>query len=226
MVDKNGFDPRIDNSSSFNEDFNESDITKGGSTMKNILKRADFPFFLLGGFILILLIFILVKLPAQTETDKSEFNSEQAETLKKSLDELRNEIAEIQFSLNNLNQPESESFAESMDRLDKRFSDQFENLENKLDEIRTIAKNNQSTLEEKQYSDKKPVSSPEKKVSAKKEETSKEEETSKKVYHEVKKGDTLYSISRKYDVAVSEIKNLNNIKNDAIQPGAKLLVKK
>ena len=220
MVDKNGFDPRIDNSSSLDEDFNESETIKGGGTMKNILKRADFPFFLLGGFILILLIFILVKLPAQTETEKAAFNTEQAETLKTSLDDLRNEIAEIQFSLNNLNQPESGSFAQSLDRLDKRFSDQFESLENKLDEIRTIVKNNQNTIKEKQYSDKKPVSSPEKKVSAKKEEKSEE------VYHEVKKGDTLYSISRKYDVAVSDIKNLNNMKNDAIQPGAKLLIKK
>jgi|GEM_PF-3458580 LysM repeat protein len=220
MVDKNGFDPRIDNSSSLAEDFNESEITKGGGTMKNILKRADFPFFLLGGFILILLIFILVKLPAQTETEKSAFNTEQAETLKKSLDDLRNEIAEVQFSLNNLNQPESESFAQSLDRLDQRFSDQFEGLENKLDKIITISKNNQNTLKEKQYSDKKPVSSSGKKVSAKKEEKSEE------VYHEVKKGDTLYSISRKYDVAVSDIKKLNNMKNDAIQPGAKLLITK
>jgi LysM repeat protein len=35
----------------------------------------------------------------------------------------------------------------------------------------------------------------------------------------VKKGDTLYSISRKYNISVQELKNLNNIKDSNISVG-------
>ena len=47
----------------------------------------------------------------------------------------------------------------------------------------------------------------------------------KKQYHNVVRGDTLYSISRKYGLSVEEIRRLNNLnKNQPIQPGQKLMV--
>jgi LysM repeat protein len=47
----------------------------------------------------------------------------------------------------------------------------------------------------------------------------------KKQYHKVVRGDTLYSISRKYSLSVEEICRLNNLKqNQSIQPGQKLMV--
>lgn len=47
----------------------------------------------------------------------------------------------------------------------------------------------------------------------------------KKQYHKVVRGDTLYSISRKYGLSVEEICRLNNLKqNHSIQPGQKLKV--
>jgi len=47
----------------------------------------------------------------------------------------------------------------------------------------------------------------------------------KKQYHNVVRGDTLYSISRKYGLSVEEILRLNNLnKNQPIQPGQKLMV--
>jgi len=47
----------------------------------------------------------------------------------------------------------------------------------------------------------------------------------KKQYHNVVRGDTLYSISRKYGLSVEEIRRLNNLKqNQSIQPGQKLMV--
>ena len=47
----------------------------------------------------------------------------------------------------------------------------------------------------------------------------------KKQYHKVVRGDTLYSISRKYACSVEEIRRLNNLnKNQPIQPGQKLMV--
>jgi LysM repeat protein len=43
--------------------------------------------------------------------------------------------------------------------------------------------------------------------------------------HSVNKGDTLYSISKKYGLSVSELKRLNNIKNNIISIGQVLIVK-
>ncbi len=50
--------------------------------------------------------------------------------------------------------------------------------------------------------------------------------STKDVYHTVKKGDTLSSISRKYSVSVPELKELNDLKKSAkLKNGQKLLVK-
>jgi len=43
--------------------------------------------------------------------------------------------------------------------------------------------------------------------------------------HEVKKGDTLYSLSKKYDTTVEEIKLLNGLKNNTISLGQVLIIK-
>jgi LysM repeat protein len=45
------------------------------------------------------------------------------------------------------------------------------------------------------------------------------------VIHEVKKGDTLYSLSRKYSVTVQQIKDLNGLTNNNLELGDKLVIK-
>lgn len=45
------------------------------------------------------------------------------------------------------------------------------------------------------------------------------------VVHTVSKGDTLYSLSRKYYVSVDELKQINNLRNANLSIGQKLLVK-
>ncbi|MGN5650599.1 SH3 domain-containing protein [Bacillus sp. Brlt_9] len=45
-------------------------------------------------------------------------------------------------------------------------------------------------------------------------------------FHTVKSGDTLWGISNQYKVSISEIKNWNNLKNDIISSGQKLIVSK
>ncbi|WP_299670331.1 glucosaminidase domain-containing protein [uncultured Polaribacter sp.] len=44
--------------------------------------------------------------------------------------------------------------------------------------------------------------------------------------YDVKKGDTLYSISRKFKISVANLKTINNLKDNTITIGQKLLVKK
>lgn len=46
------------------------------------------------------------------------------------------------------------------------------------------------------------------------------------IYHKVKKGETLSSISRKYGVTIAKIKQANNLKNDVIQFGQTLKIPK
>jgi LysM repeat protein len=51
--------------------------------------------------------------------------------------------------------------------------------------------------------------------------------SAKKRYHEVKKGETLYQISKKYGISLTELRSLNNLNPEqSIQPGQKLQVSK
>ena len=54
----------------------------------------------------------------------------------------------------------------------------------------------------------------------------KETETIEKDVYTVKNGDTLYSIARKYNLTVDELKNLNNLANNTLSIGQKLYVSK
>ena len=50
--------------------------------------------------------------------------------------------------------------------------------------------------------------------------------TVKNRYHIVKKGETLYTIGRRYGVTVKELKKINKLSdNSVIRPGQKLLIK-
>jgi len=51
-----------------------------------------------------------------------------------------------------------------------------------------------------------------------------ETEVVEAIYHKVKKGETIFSISKDYDVPVSTIKYLNNLKNEKIKKGKNLLI--
>jgi len=46
----------------------------------------------------------------------------------------------------------------------------------------------------------------------------------KSIFYEVKKGDSLYTISRKYDISIGDIKVWNNLKTNRIYPGDRLII--
>ena len=54
----------------------------------------------------------------------------------------------------------------------------------------------------------------------------KKEKKSKTTYHTVKKGETLGKIADKYDCTIAELKKWNKLKDDTIEIGQKLVVKK
>jgi len=45
------------------------------------------------------------------------------------------------------------------------------------------------------------------------------------IYHTVKKGETLYAVSRKYDLNVKQLRQMNNISGSALKVGQKLMVR-
>ena len=57
----------------------------------------------------------------------------------------------------------------------------------------------------------------------KKDKSSKKEKNNSK-YYTVKKGDTLYSISKKYNMSLKDLKNLNKLKSNDIKIGQKLKI--
>jgi LysM repeat protein len=48
--------------------------------------------------------------------------------------------------------------------------------------------------------------------------------TVKRQYHYIAQGETLYAISRKYDVSVAQLKDLNKLKDNYLKPGWRLLI--
>ena len=46
----------------------------------------------------------------------------------------------------------------------------------------------------------------------------------KRIYHTVRPGETLITIAKKYKMSVAELKRINNIRNNKIRVGQKLLV--
>lgn len=55
--------------------------------------------------------------------------------------------------------------------------------------------------------------------------SSKKKPKLKSGYHQVRKGDTLYSIARKYNIAVGDLKKMNGLKSNAISIGQRLRLK-
>ena len=57
-----------------------------------------------------------------------------------------------------------------------------------------------------------------------KKDKSSEKETNNSKYYTVKKGDTLYSISKKHNMSLNDLKNLNKLKSNDIKIGQKLKI--
>jgi LysM repeat protein len=55
--------------------------------------------------------------------------------------------------------------------------------------------------------------------------TTSKKKTNPPVFHLVKKGETLFSIAKKYKVSIQQLKQLNNLKKETIQPGMRIKIK-
>lgn len=233
MSSRGGFDPRIENKYLFEEDDefeNEiNTVIQKESKMKSFFKRADFPFFLLGAFILVLLIFIVAKLPEENSSldTKSNINDKKVDVLSESLSQIRKDLSEIKFEVasdrGNIVAP-SDDFVKALNALEDRFDKRFALLESKIDSLSKTSQ--KSTVEKKIIAAEEKIIKAKKPHAPEKTKPANVSKSVKSVYHDVKKGDTLYSISRKYNVSVDQIKKNNKMQNNAIHPGEKLLITK
>lgn len=220
------FDPMIDGGFSDDtdlvEDKIEKEINKEGM-MKKLLKRPDFPLFLLGLFILVLLLFILVKLPGGTIEKKNEagYDAKVTKDLKKELSDIKKEIVEIKFMLSGDETDQGSEFVTALNSLEKRFDKRLGSIEAKLSNINSKSLSPKTTKKSSTKASSKKIKKPAAKKSSKK--IAKKDNS---FYYLVQKGDTLYGIAKKNRVSVPDLRLWNKIKNNSIAVGQRLLIKK
>jgi membrane-bound lytic murein transglycosylase D len=54
--------------------------------------------------------------------------------------------------------------------------------------------------------------------------SSKNKQNNRKIYYRVKRGDSLWKISQKYNVSIKTLKNWNKLKSNRIYPGKRLVL--
>ena len=207
------------------------------------LQRYEIIIMLLGaGIISLLIFFVFVKPSGENNLFKTKKNNEPVtiQDFQNQIDRLSNMVEKATFKENEKSntatdktaskeKPTSLSYAENakrIERIEASLSIKYETLANRINKLeRSIDR-----LSRKLDSYKKKSSSIVKKPSVK---TSKKKETKKTVskkkqsiFHTVKKGDTLYSLSKKYGISIKQLEKINHLpKNANIYPGDNLLVK-
>lgn len=210
------------------------------SSKKKIFKKVETPFIIFGagllGFILVYLFLTAVTGVSGRSIEKNEL-ADRVLLLEKKLASIDPESGSPGSS------PDTKELVERFDKFEATVSLKLNVMEKKFEDLWDKKSKTKSSLEfskpEKSISALNEKINPEPANAVKKEEVSAQSEKEKKrvsllkkteknepVYHEVKKGQTFYSISRTYSLTVQELLDLNRLKNGAtIYPGQKLLVK-
>lgn len=207
----------------------------------SILKKNEFALILFGALLLTLIIFFVFfqkpdkdnaqnntpttqGQPLKTENLTTENLTDAASVPSASFNDLERRIKKLEQALidaqvetvTNNNDP----IRERVNRLETAFDVKFTTLIERMDSLEKKIANIKVPA--------KPVAST-KKVSPKSTSTSKPpaKTTSKApMFHTVKKGETLYSIGRKYKISVAALQKLNGLKADSkIYPGMNLLIR-
>lgn len=179
---------------------------------KKILGRSETPFVLMGiGLVVVILVFFAIY-PRGEAPDTFPDSSEIAGRLQ----QIEEKIAGMESAVKGLAalEQDMEPVKKAVLRLDAADA----SMSARLDEVDDRLASFQKEIEKKIAAETTPP------VTSAQAETKKT--TSQAVYYEVQKGDTLYSIGRRYGVSVGAIRKLNGLsEQDAIQPGQKLKVK-
>ncbi|MBW1697403.1 MAG: LysM peptidoglycan-binding domain-containing protein [Deltaproteobacteria bacterium] len=180
---------------------------KKSSLKESLLKKIEIPFLLVSlGIGVLIVLFVVSIFGKETRIEPSQFK-----VLEKRLGLLEDRVFKLEGSGYGLNKIEEQG-----DQL-KRIQDRMEKLEAsialRMDQLSTELYNLQkktSNFRLQTPAVSRPVIT---------------EKSARKKYHQVRSGETLYSIGRKYGITVKELLRLNNMSSgDIIYPGQKLVV--
>jgi LysM repeat protein len=193
-------------SNNINDNVSEDYLAEGERHIWDKKKSSPIPLVLLGfGFLVMIIIFIVFLSKTADIASKTEIaNLEKRLAL---LEERLGKIVEIDEKLTLLDTQgkKFELFVDRFDRFETSMSLKMEIINN---ELYTSQKKGNKTAEKKK---------PEQTMISKK--------TVHPVYHEVKTKETLYQISRAYELSVDELLKLNRLTPETvIHPGQKLIV--
>ncbi len=118
--------------------------------------------------------------------------------------------------------------AKTFEKFKERFNRSEASILLRMDHLATSLDINRKMLEKNKIAPKKKeqtLSKPPLKKSAKKTRKRPISGTSKTIFHKIVKGETLYSISLRYEVGINDLRRINNLKKGAvIKPGQKLKI--
>jgi hypothetical protein len=183
------------------------------SLWKKISGRAETPFVLMGvGFVLVVVIFFAF-------FPRGDGALPDNGALLDRLQQIEEKVGRMETALHEFTaiQEDMEPVKKAILRFDSADASMAANFQRLAEEVASLKKE-MAALEKSRSAGAK--------TSAAAPQPEKTEAASKAGYHEVVKGDTLYSISRRYGVSVDAIRKLNGLSGqDAIHPGQKLKVK-
>jgi hypothetical protein len=181
---------------------------------KRILNRTETPFVLMGiGLVVVVAVFF-----AFFPREKGGDVFPDSEAISQRLGQVEEKIGSVETALKPLSglQEDMETVKKSVLRFDSADASMSARVQRLAEELASL-KDEMAELKKAREA--------EVKTSAAAPRADQTEAASGAVYHEVRKGDTLYNISRRYDVSVGEIRSLNGLSGqDAIHPGQKLKV--
>lgn len=222
---------------------NEELYDKPYSTFSNedpqrFLARPKYHYVLLGAGVLILIILLIVFLPNNPEStneasdegggeirptveddrmprlDRIETRINELAGVQERVSQLENRIAGLEENFQLISEGEISPDSAASDQMKanteliENGADRLDAMENRLNQMEKLVAENRAQFDKTQTSEPSPS-----------------EQTAR--LHEVKKGDTLYSISRKYDVNLDQLRRANGMGNKTmIKPGQKLKIPK
>ena len=194
----------------------------------SLIKKNEFAVILLGALLLTVIIFFVFFRSSEPKTDsrKQPMAGTSFAELEKRIEQIENTL-QIQYKScdpGSVNKKRSgvDPLKERVTRLETAFSVKFDSLVEQMEKL----ERNMMALKKKSAS----APAPQKKTVAKKSAppVKKTMTKSKKasMFHTVQKGETLYSISKKYNTTVSALRKLNNFSEKTkIYPGNNILIR-
>lgn len=201
----------------------------------SLLKKSELSLIFLGAGLLTLIVFFIFFSSSDDKNTGTSQMSENVQTLEKriiNLEEiLDNQGLEAEHLSDKKDQyPLLASYKDRVEKVEVALSVKFDSVTERLDLLEKkisylLESVKTATMEIKRV---KKISLKKRSVDTKKKTPKKTETSSKKtsIFYTVKKGDTLYSISKKYKITVAKLKTMNKLtEKSKIYPGDNLIVK-